>query len=65
MADYERNKQNAKLCLGCIYLHIGQNVDHNHCDKVRDMHWMDNRANGLNKYDCHYKTEALKEGEDG
>ena len=66
MDRHERNKQSAELCLSCIYLHIGQDVDHNHCDKVRGCdHWMDRRTNGSNTYDCRYKTKALKGKENG
>ncbi|GAH64820.1 unnamed protein product [marine sediment metagenome] len=37
-----KNKRKAKHCIGCCYLHIGQNVDHNHCD----IHYSDARTNG-------------------
>jgi len=47
---YERNKIKAKKCLGCIYLHIGHGVDHNHCD-IRNIYrstheYLEDRANG-------------------
>lgn len=45
MDIYEKNKIKAKYCLNCIYLHIGIEVDHNHCDGFNDS-WYDSRANG-------------------
>lgn len=29
---YKENKEKAKYCIGCAWLHIGMNVCHNHCD---------------------------------
>ena len=44
---FMKNLNKAKQCHGCKYLHIGQNVDHNHCDcKYGDGHWQDDRVNG-------------------
>lgn len=48
------NKRRAKLCIGCKFLHIGVNVDHNHCNKSKN-YWMHKRANGLVEGDCIYK----------
>ena len=40
-------------CKGCKYLHIGINVDHNHCNKSNVV-WMQKRANGMYKGGCIY-----------
>jgi len=51
-----------ELCKGCIFLHIGINVDHNHCDKTQEnWNWMEKRANGRWEGRCHYMQRALKE----
>lgn len=45
----ERNKDNAKYCKGCAWLHIGVKVDHNHCDyDENDKQYK--RANGHTSY---------------
>ena len=65
MDQYQRNKINAKYCLGCINLHIGTEVDHNHCDRFATSLWYERRANGHHKSRCAYKNltkQALKEG---
>lgn len=57
------NEEKAKACVGCVSLHIGVNVDHNHCDKTReDWNWMQQRVNGRWEGRCHYMQQALKEG---
>ena len=43
----EENTECAKLCIGCKWLHIGENVDHNHCDRKVGQGFMhDERVNG-------------------
>ena len=57
------NEEKAELCTGCIFLHIGKNVDHNHCEKTREAwNWMEQRVNGRWKGKCYYMQKALKEG---
>jgi len=53
----QKNEKKARLCLGCIYLHIGTEVDHNHCDKEK---WCrgEKRANGLLESNCPYKYDG-------
>ena len=65
MDRYERNKQKAKSCLDCVYLHIGQNADHNHCDKKYTLIGripLDDRANGHGyspeDHPCRYKEKV-------
>jgi len=53
------NKDAAKLCMGCVHLHIGTEVDH----KTREAwNWMEARVNGQWFGGCHYKL--LKEVEE-
>ena len=42
-----RNEKAARFCKGCAWVHIGINVDHNHCDYTRE-NWdeLEKRANG-------------------
>ena len=48
---FMRNLNKASQCWGCKYLHIGQNVDHNHCDcRYGDGRWQDHRVNGYFNY---------------
>lgn len=49
-ARFMRNWWAARLCCGCIYVHIGKDVDHNHCDIRRATRWMDERVNGRHDY---------------
>jgi len=50
------NEKIAELCIGCVFLDIGINVDHNHCNKTRESwNWMEQRVNGRWKGRCHYK----------
>jgi len=30
---YMKNWWRARLCRGCKFLHVGREVDHNHCDR--------------------------------
>jgi len=55
-----RNYWKAKLCHGCIYLHIGKNVDHNHCDASGDA-WENHRVSGhhLDLEDMYHKTKCI------
>ena len=45
----KNNKEKAKYCIGCAWLHIGEKVDHNHCDYnyADESH---KRVNGLFDY---------------
>jgi len=47
MTTYQENEKKAKYCLGCAWLHIGIEVDHNHCDYTNQT-WdeLGKRANG-------------------
>lgn len=66
------NEEAGGLCKGCIYLHIGVHVDHNHCDKSRygdsDWDWYEKRANGrfnnpksmYHNNKCYYQTDKEK-----
>lgn len=66
---FMENLNKAKQCHGCTFLHIGQDVDHNHCDcRHGDSHWQDHRVNGhynhpgdiYYKYTCIYKKRKTK-----
>ncbi len=54
-----KNKERAKYCIGCAWLHIGEDVDHNHCDytSVDELH---NRVNGLFDYTSHDGGKTYK-----
>lgn len=54
MSRYEKNKIKAKYCIGCIFLHIGIDVDHNHCNSSGS-NWFDARTNGLCRNKCYKK----------
>lgn len=69
---YMRNWWMARLCHGCKFLHVGESVDHNHCDCKfgGDPHWQDKRVNGWhnspktydNKIRCsNYKSKPKNE----
>jgi len=50
--DRINNYKKGELCNGCKHLHIGINVDHNHCDHSNKSHWMEERVNGRQKESC-------------
>jgi hypothetical protein len=62
MSIIKNNEKRAKKsgCFGCVYLHIGQEVDHNHCDFSRD-YWYQKRANGLLKEECMHQEPRYSE----
>ena len=54
---YEENKKKAKYCIGCIRLHIGETVSHNHCNlKYND--WCQDRVNGKEREKCIHKIKS-------
>ena len=54
--DHSRFMQNwwrAKECRGCKFLHIGESVNHNHCDNPQKGREEEKRVNGHNNSsDC-------------
>jgi len=66
-ARFMRNWWAARLCRGCIFAHIGREVDHNHCDIRGATHWMDARVNGRHNHpkniyrdtDCNYWNQGV------
>ena len=44
---FMRNLNTARQCWGCKFLHIGREVDHNHCDRRGASSWMEKRVNNL------------------
>ena len=55
----DRNKDRGKYCKGCAWLHVGVNVDHNHCNYTKEhcQDELEGRTNG--KYS--YLNKALEE----
>jgi len=57
---HENKKKVSKVCLDCRWLHIGQNVSHNHCGYPYDRSYDDYKehlVNGRKKSEyCHQKN---------
>lgn len=51
---FKKNWWKARLCRQCKFVHIGENVDHNHCDLRPETPWRKQRVNGQNRCSCHY-----------
>jgi len=57
MKDREqKNRSKARYCLSCIYVHIGIEVDHNHCSGSSSL-WYEERVNGHHRDKCRDKRK--------
>lgn len=61
---FMRNYWKARLCHGCECLHVGRDVDHNHCDLKPFSRLRDRRVWGHNE-SCDYKKLKKKEEKKG
>lgn len=51
MSRIKNNRKRAKYCKGCAWLHIGEKVDHNHCNYTdNDQDKLSRRSNGHTSY---------------